>query len=164
MLWETSIVAVRAHWCQVAHWARRFLAQEPSRTIHMSGASWKVHCQMETAGEVVRTPCRVVALGLGRNLGCVLSMWAACMPFTSLPSCRTPCAGRASVSSAPFMCFQLPWPCSVCSLLRHIILNRLRKGINILISTPGRLVDHIKSTKNIHFSRIQWLVLDEADR
>uniref|UniRef100_A0A8C9A219 ATP-dependent RNA helicase n=1 Tax=Prolemur simus TaxID=1328070 RepID=A0A8C9A219_PROSS len=41
---------------------------------------------------------------------------------------------------------------------------RLRKGINILISTPGRLVDHIKSTKNIHFSRIRWLVFDEADR
>ncbi|XP_039718866.1 ATP-dependent DNA helicase DDX31 isoform X1 [Pteropus medius] len=41
---------------------------------------------------------------------------------------------------------------------------RLRKGINILISTPGRLVDHIKSTKNIHFSRVQWLIVDEADR
>uniref|UniRef100_A0A8C3W1Z7 ATP-dependent RNA helicase n=1 Tax=Catagonus wagneri TaxID=51154 RepID=A0A8C3W1Z7_9CETA len=41
---------------------------------------------------------------------------------------------------------------------------RLRKGINILISTPGRLVDHIKSTKNIHFGRIRWLILDEADR
>uniref|UniRef100_A0A8D2DCA0 ATP-dependent RNA helicase n=1 Tax=Sciurus vulgaris TaxID=55149 RepID=A0A8D2DCA0_SCIVU len=41
---------------------------------------------------------------------------------------------------------------------------RLRKGINILISTPGRLVDHIKSTKNIHFRRMQWLILDEADR
>ncbi|XP_040819689.1 probable ATP-dependent RNA helicase DDX31 isoform X1 [Ochotona curzoniae] len=41
---------------------------------------------------------------------------------------------------------------------------RIRKGINILISTPGRLVDHIKSTKNIHFSRLRWLVLDEADR
>ncbi|CAH6788810.1 Ddx31 [Phodopus roborovskii] len=41
---------------------------------------------------------------------------------------------------------------------------RLRKGINILISTPGRLVDHIRSTKNIHFSRLQWLVVDEADR
>ncbi|KAM6169971.1 ATP-dependent DNA helicase DDX31 [Rhynchocyon petersi] len=41
---------------------------------------------------------------------------------------------------------------------------RLRKGINILISTPGRLVDHIKSTKNIHFHRLQWLILDEADR
>uniref|UniRef100_A0A8D1ICL8 ATP-dependent RNA helicase n=3 Tax=Sus scrofa TaxID=9823 RepID=A0A8D1ICL8_PIG len=41
---------------------------------------------------------------------------------------------------------------------------RLRKGINILISTPGRLVDHIKSTKNMRFCRIRWLILDEADR
>ncbi|CAJ0940438.1 unnamed protein product [Ranitomeya imitator] len=41
---------------------------------------------------------------------------------------------------------------------------RLRKGINILISTPGRLVDHIRSTKNIHFTHIRWLVVDEADR
>uniref|UniRef100_A0A8D0HLF5 ATP-dependent RNA helicase n=1 Tax=Sphenodon punctatus TaxID=8508 RepID=A0A8D0HLF5_SPHPU len=41
---------------------------------------------------------------------------------------------------------------------------RLRKGINILISTPGRLVDHIRSTKCIHFRRIRWLVMDEADR
>ncbi|XP_069465411.1 ATP-dependent DNA helicase DDX31 [Ambystoma mexicanum] len=41
---------------------------------------------------------------------------------------------------------------------------RIRKGINILISTPGRLVDHIKTTKNIHFGRVQWLILDEADR
>ncbi|XP_067868441.1 ATP-dependent DNA helicase DDX31 isoform X2 [Heterodontus francisci] len=41
---------------------------------------------------------------------------------------------------------------------------RLRKGINILISTPGRLVDHIKNTQNICFSRVQWLVIDEADR
>ncbi|KAG8452261.1 hypothetical protein GDO86_004168, partial [Hymenochirus boettgeri] len=41
---------------------------------------------------------------------------------------------------------------------------RLRKGINILISTPGRLVDHIKSTKSIHFHRVRWLIVDEADR
>ncbi|GAB1286155.1 Probable ATP-dependent RNA helicase DDX31 [Apodemus speciosus] len=41
---------------------------------------------------------------------------------------------------------------------------RLRKGINILISTPGRLVDHIKFTKNLHFNRIRWLIVDEADR
>ena len=49
-------------------------------------------------------------------------------------------------------------------LLWCMLLNRLRKGINILISTPGRLVDHIKSTKNIHFRQIRWLILDEADR
>ncbi|XP_051664154.1 probable ATP-dependent RNA helicase DDX31 isoform X1 [Manacus candei] len=41
---------------------------------------------------------------------------------------------------------------------------RLRKGINILISTPGRLVDHIKSTECIHFHHTQWLIIDEADR
>ncbi|XP_077163150.1 ATP-dependent DNA helicase DDX31 isoform X2 [Paroedura picta] len=41
---------------------------------------------------------------------------------------------------------------------------RLRRGINILIATPGRLVDHINSTKCIHFHQARWLVLDEADR
>ncbi|XP_039515733.1 probable ATP-dependent RNA helicase DDX31 [Pimephales promelas] len=41
---------------------------------------------------------------------------------------------------------------------------RLRKGINILISTPGRLVDHIKNTLSIAFSAVHWLILDEADR
>ncbi|XP_015263024.1 PREDICTED: probable ATP-dependent RNA helicase DDX31 [Gekko japonicus] len=41
---------------------------------------------------------------------------------------------------------------------------RLRKGINILIATPGRLVDHINSTKCIHFHQVRWLILDEADR
>uniref|UniRef100_A0A8C1LP98 ATP-dependent RNA helicase n=1 Tax=Cyprinus carpio TaxID=7962 RepID=A0A8C1LP98_CYPCA len=41
---------------------------------------------------------------------------------------------------------------------------RLRKGINVLISTPGRLVDHIKNTLSIAFSAVRWLILDEADR
>uniref|UniRef100_A0A0K8RW01 ATP-dependent RNA helicase n=1 Tax=Crotalus horridus TaxID=35024 RepID=A0A0K8RW01_CROHD len=41
---------------------------------------------------------------------------------------------------------------------------RLRKGINILVATPGRLVDHITSTQCIHFRCIRWLILDEADR
>ncbi|XP_069842597.1 ATP-dependent DNA helicase DDX31 isoform X2 [Dendropsophus ebraccatus] len=41
---------------------------------------------------------------------------------------------------------------------------RLRKGINILISTPGRLVDHVRSTQSIHFRHLCWLIVDEADR
>uniref|UniRef100_UPI003AAAE3BA ATP-dependent DNA helicase DDX31-like n=1 Tax=Centroberyx gerrardi TaxID=166262 RepID=UPI003AAAE3BA len=40
----------------------------------------------------------------------------------------------------------------------------LRKGINILVSTPGRLVDHIRNTLSIAFSAVRWLILDEADR
>ncbi|KAI8912752.1 P-loop containing nucleoside triphosphate hydrolase protein [Gorgonomyces haynaldii] len=36
---------------------------------------------------------------------------------------------------------------------------------HIIIATPGRLVDHIKSSSNaIHFKRLRFLVLDEADR
>uniref|UniRef100_UPI00358F95BF ATP-dependent DNA helicase DDX31-like isoform X2 n=1 Tax=Myxine glutinosa TaxID=7769 RepID=UPI00358F95BF len=41
---------------------------------------------------------------------------------------------------------------------------RIRKGINILVSTPGRLVDHLTSTACLELSRVLWLILDEADR
>ena len=39
----------------------------------------------------------------------------------------------------------------------------LRAGAEILIATPGRLLDHI-GQKNINLSQVQMLVLDEADR
>ncbi|XP_059141099.1 probable ATP-dependent RNA helicase DDX31 [Physella acuta] len=42
--------------------------------------------------------------------------------------------------------------------------SRLRKGVNILVATPGRLIDHIKTTQVLRLARIQWLVIDEADR
>ncbi|KAH8274216.1 hypothetical protein KR018_008235 [Drosophila ironensis] len=41
---------------------------------------------------------------------------------------------------------------------------RLRKGINILVGTPGRLVDHLLHTESFKLTRLQFLVLDEADR
>ncbi|KAI9810099.1 MAG: ATP-dependent RNA helicase dbp6 [Pycnora praestabilis] len=36
--------------------------------------------------------------------------------------------------------------------------------IDILICTPGRLVDHIRHTKGFTMDNVQWLVIDEADR
>ena len=39
----------------------------------------------------------------------------------------------------------------------------LRSGVEILIATPGRLLDHITS-KTADLSQVQLLVLDEADR
>jgi superfamily II DNA/RNA helicase len=41
---------------------------------------------------------------------------------------------------------------------------RIRKGINILIATPGRLADHLRTTKALNLQAVEWLVLDEADR
>jgi ATP-dependent RNA helicase DDX31/DBP7 len=41
---------------------------------------------------------------------------------------------------------------------------RVRKGINILITTPGRLIDHIQHTKCLNLDNVSFLVLDEADR
>ncbi|BFZ05910.1 hypothetical protein BsWGS_08950 [Bradybaena similaris] len=42
--------------------------------------------------------------------------------------------------------------------------SRLRKGVNILVATPGRLMDHIRTTNVLTLARVQWLVIDEADR
>jgi ATP-dependent RNA helicase RhlE len=39
----------------------------------------------------------------------------------------------------------------------------LRAGVEVLIATPGRLLDHIES-KNTHLNNVSVLVLDEADR
>ncbi|CRG97821.1 ATP-dependent helicase, putative [Plasmodium gallinaceum] len=40
--------------------------------------------------------------------------------------------------------------------------KRLRKGIDILTGTPGRIIDHIER-KNLSLKNIKFLVLDEAD-
>ncbi|KAK4247919.1 P-loop containing nucleoside triphosphate hydrolase protein [Corynascus novoguineensis] len=41
---------------------------------------------------------------------------------------------------------------------------RIRKGVNILIATPGRLADHLDNTKVLNVGTVRWLVLDEGDR
>lgn len=41
---------------------------------------------------------------------------------------------------------------------------RLRKGVNILVATPGRLADHLDNTEVLNVSTVRWLVLDEGDR
>jgi ATP-dependent RNA helicase DDX31/DBP7 len=42
--------------------------------------------------------------------------------------------------------------------------SRLRKGINILVCTPGRLLYHLKNTQALNLERLQYLIFDEADR
>lgn len=42
-------------------------------------------------------------------------------------------------------------------------LDALRRGVEILVATPGRLLDHL-SQKSVNLSNVEILVLDEADR
>ncbi|MEX1013279.1 MAG: DEAD/DEAH box helicase [Waddliaceae bacterium] len=42
-------------------------------------------------------------------------------------------------------------------------IAKLRQGVDILVATPGRLLDHV-SQKTVDLSKVDILVLDEADR
>ena len=42
--------------------------------------------------------------------------------------------------------------------------SRIRKGINVLIGTPGRLQDHLRNTNSLELNNLEYLVIDEADR
>ena len=42
-------------------------------------------------------------------------------------------------------------------------LKSLERGVDILVATPGRLLDHIDQG-NVDFDNVEYLVLDEADR
>ncbi|XP_076959858.1 ATP-dependent RNA helicase HAS1-like [Bidens hawaiensis] len=42
--------------------------------------------------------------------------------------------------------------------------ERLVKGVNLLVATPGRLLDHLQNTKGFNFKNLKCFVIDEADR
>ncbi|KAM5152940.1 ATP-dependent RNA helicase DDX18 isoform 1-T1 [Mantella aurantiaca] len=42
--------------------------------------------------------------------------------------------------------------------------QKLANGINIIVATPGRLLDHMQNTPGFMYKNLQCLVIDEADR
>ncbi|KAE8010170.1 hypothetical protein FH972_006560 [Carpinus fangiana] len=42
--------------------------------------------------------------------------------------------------------------------------ERIVKGVNLLVATPGRLLDHLQNTKGFIFKNLKCLIIDEADR
>ncbi|XP_060535915.1 probable ATP-dependent RNA helicase pitchoune [Cylas formicarius] len=42
--------------------------------------------------------------------------------------------------------------------------QKLAKGVNILVATPGRLLDHMQNTAEFLYKNLQCLIIDEADR
>lgn len=47
---------------------------------------------------------------------------------------------------------------------RRAEAEKLTKGVNLLIATPGRLLDHLQNTEGFVFKNLKALVIDEADR
>eukprot|EP00798_Chlamydomonas_sp_ICE-L_P003456 gene3456-13516_t len=47
---------------------------------------------------------------------------------------------------------------------RRTEAEKLVKGVNLLVSTPGRLLDHLQNTQGFIFRNLACLVIDEADR
>lgn len=43
-------------------------------------------------------------------------------------------------------------------------VTRYRSKVDILITTPGRLVDHLRSTEGFNLDDVKWMIVDEADR
>jgi ATP-dependent RNA helicase DDX31/DBP7 len=46
----------------------------------------------------------------------------------------------------------------------HSEKARIRKGVNFLVATPGRLSHHIQNTRTLMVNTVRWLILDEGDR
>lgn len=42
--------------------------------------------------------------------------------------------------------------------------DKLQKGVNLIVATPGRLLDHLQNTKGFVFTNLKSLIIDEADR
>ena len=42
--------------------------------------------------------------------------------------------------------------------------ERLCKGVNLLVATPGRLLDHLRNTRGFVVKSLKMLIIDEADR
>ncbi|CAM0876950.1 unnamed protein product [Alopecurus aequalis] len=47
---------------------------------------------------------------------------------------------------------------------RRAEADQLVKGVNLLVATPGRLLDHLQNTKGFVYKSLKCLIIDEADR
>ncbi|XP_055848743.1 probable ATP-dependent RNA helicase pitchoune [Episyrphus balteatus] len=47
---------------------------------------------------------------------------------------------------------------------RAVESEKLGKGINILVATPGRLLDHLQNSPDFLYKNLQCLIIDEVDR
>lgn len=52
----------------------------------------------------------------------------------------------------------------VCACMCQVQASVLRKSPEVVVATPGRLIDHLRNTQSVGLEDLAVLVLDEADR
>jgi ATP-dependent RNA helicase RhlE len=129
---------------------------------------------------VVLTGCDVMAgaqTGTGKTAGFTLPMLSRLAPFaTSSPSpARHPVRALILIPTRE-LAMQVEesvqkygkyLPLRITVVYGGVNMNAqidiLRGGVDILVATPGRLLDHVQN-KTVNLSQVQMLILDEADR
>jgi ATP-dependent RNA helicase DDX49/DBP8 len=89
-------------------------------------------------------------------------------PFGVYALILTPTRELAFQISEQFRALGATLPLSVCVVVggmdMHTQALQCTQRPHIMIATPGRLADHLRSGTAIHFAHLKYLVLDECDR
>ncbi len=155
------------------------LAAEILKALTESGYTTPTPIQMQ-AIPLVLEGCDLMAgaqTGTGKTAAFVLPMLQKLLPFAS----SSPSPARHVVRAlilVPTRELAIQVEASVKAYAKHSHLRSLvvfggidiktqipslRNGVEILVATPGRLLDHIEQ-KTVQLGQVQMLVLDEADR
>ncbi len=155
------------------------LAPEILRAVTETGYTTPTPIQAQ-AIPLVLEGCDLMAgaqTGTGKTAAFVLPMLQKLMPFAS----ASPSPARHPVRAlvlVPTRELAIQVEASVKTYAKHSHLRslvvfggvdiktqtpHLRGGVEILVATPGRLLDHIEQ-KSVQLNQVQMLVLDEADR
>jgi ATP-dependent RNA helicase RhlE len=155
------------------------LAPEILRALTESGYTTPTPIQIQ-AIPLVLEGCDLMAgaqTGTGKTAAFALPMLQKLLPFAS----SSPSPARHVVRAlilVPTRELAVQVEASVKAYAKHSHLRslvvfggvdikmqipQLRAGVEILVATPGRLLDHIEQ-KTVQLNQVQMLVLDEADR
>lgn len=155
------------------------LAPEIIRALTESGYTIPTPIQAQ-AIPLVLEGCDLMAgaqTGTGKTAAFALPMLQKLLPFASSSPSPARHAVRALIL-VPTRELAIQVEASVKAYAKHSHLRslvvfggvdiktqtpQLRAGVEILVATPGRLLDHIEQ-KSVQLNQVQMLVLDEADR
>jgi ATP-dependent RNA helicase RhlE len=157
------------------------LALDPSilRAIEETGYTEPTPIQAQAIPHVIagRDLMAMAQTGTGKTAAFTLPMLQRLLPHASTSTSPARHPIRALIL-APTRELAIQVHESVLTYSKHVPLHStvvyggtdiraqkpaLMKGVEILVATPGRLLDHVES-RNLQLNQVQMLILDEADR